>query len=201
MKHQLRMQFRKNATESDLIELAQTIVSHENDTVKSLLLLVFQGKYLFPLEISPLIEYAQSDNELLAETAIDRLKEFKNKRIHDLAVQLLETKGVNSFALALLTNNYQKSDDIIITKAVAKSASIPHHVQQDIRDIYNKNRSTNAFSTLYRVYKGGECSFCRESVVRAMNRCGVLSDELLEECLFDSYDDTRKYAKRVLSRR
>ena len=83
MKHRLRMQFRKNATEADFIELAKTIVNHENDTVKSLLLLVFQGKYLFPLEISPLIEYAQSNNELLTETAIDRLKEFKDKRIHD----------------------------------------------------------------------------------------------------------------------
>ena len=114
---------------------------------------------------------------------------------------MLETKGVHSFALALLTNNYQKSDDVIIAKAVAKSASIPHHVQQDIRDIYNKHRSTNAFPTLLRVYKGGECSFCREWIVRAMNHCGVLSDEMLEECLFDSYDGTRKYAKRVLSRR
>jgi len=36
--------------------------------------------------------------------------------------------------------------------------------------------------------------------VRAMNHCKVLSNEILEECLYDSYEDTRRFAKRLAKR-
>jgi hypothetical protein len=197
----LRHPFIKHATNSDILELANTIVREENETVKALLLYNHRGRFAFPLEISPLLDYAQSTNELLAESAIDCLRDFKDKRIHDLAMHLLETKGVNSLALDLLSENYRKSDDVIIAKVIKQSASISHHMQMSIGSIYRNNRSANALPILLRIYREGECSYCREGIVRAMNHCGVLSDDILEECLFDSYDDTRKYAKRVIARR
>ena len=195
-----KRRFAPKASDNDLLELAHAALEEKNETVKALLLNQFWLKP-FPLDIAPLIEYAQSDNMLLAEVAINRLKEFKDKRIHDLAVELLEVKGLHSFALALLIKNYKKADDDIILKLIKKSASIPHQIQQDIRDIYSHHRSANAFPALLRVYQKGDCSFCRFGIVKAMNHCGLLTDEILNECLYDSYDDTRKFAQRVKQRR
>ena len=105
------------------------------------------------------MEYAWSENTLLAESAIDCLEAFKDKRIHDLAVQLLERKGLGSFALALLIRNYRKTDDALIAGLIGKSGVIPHHVQQDIREIYCRHRSADALPILLHTYRRGECTF------------------------------------------
>ena len=195
-----RRRFMKNATESEIMDLVNAVICEKDETVKASLLVMFRDTP-FPLGITPLIEYAQSDNKYLSETAIDCLEEFKDKRIHDLAMQLLKTKGLDSFALDLLRKNYKKSDDNVIYALLKKSTSIPHYVQMSIQSIYRHHRSANAFPSLYLVYQKGECSFCRNGIVEAMNHCGVLSDEILEECLYDSYNKTRRFAKRIIKKR
>ncbi|MEA4848117.1 MAG: hypothetical protein VB106_12885, partial [Clostridiaceae bacterium] len=50
-------------------------------------------------------------------------------------------------------------------------------------------------------YRNGECSFCRSDIVTAMGKNGVLPDRILLECQYDSYDETRKYANRLVKRR
>lgn len=192
--------FAKKASDAELIELAHTVLREDDETVKALLLMMFWRRP-FPLGITPLIEYAQSKNELLSEIAIDKLESFKDKRVHDLAMQLLEEKGHDSFALGLLKKNYRKTDDDIIRKLIKKTSSIPHHVQRDIVDIYTHHRSINSHPILHHVYQNGNCTYCRYGIVRAMNHCKVLSDEIIEECLFDSYEDTRKLAKKIKRRK
>ena len=195
-----RRHFSFGASEQDLIELAQAALNEENKTAKALLLSQF---FLvpFPLDITPLIEYAQSDNTLLAEAAIERLREFKDKRLHELAIQLLTDKGLSSFATTLLKENYQRSDDAIILAALKKSSCVPHRVQQDIANIYRHHRSADAFPILFHSYQNGDCSFCRFGIVEAMRNCRVATDAILEECLYDSNDDIRRYVKRILSRK
>lgn len=193
--------FMYKASEAERTELAYIALQEKDEIVKALLLCMFRyEKFRFPLEILPLFEYAWSENKLLREIAINCLERFKDKRIHDLALQLLHERGLDSFALSLFFKNYRKSDDEIIGKLVLKS-SVPHHVQQDIEKLYRHHRSSDALPVLLHVYKKGDCSFCREYVVRAMQHCGVLSDEILNECLYDSYDDTRKYADRIIKNR
>ena len=193
--------FVRQASDAEILKLANFILRDQNETVKALLLNSFHHSKPYPLEITPLIEYAQSDSVLLAESAIRCLEKFKDRRLHDLAMHLLKTKGLKSFALALLIKNYKKSDDAIITGIIKKSTNIPHHVQQNIRDIYDSHRSTHALPLLLCVYRKGECSFCRKGIVEAMNHCGVLTDEILEECQFDSDAKIRQYAKKHLARR
>ena len=141
-------------------DLAHAALHEEHETVRALLLKPFGLKTTwsrpFPLDISPLMEYAWSENTLLAESAIDCLEVFKDKRIHDLAVQLLERKGLGSFALALLIRNYRKTDDALIAGLIGKSGVIPHHVQQDIGEIYCCHRSADALSIFLYTYRRNE---------------------------------------------
>ncbi len=195
-----RHRFMKNASEDEILELANAALHEEDETVKGLLLPLF-WRIPFPLEITPLLQYVQSDNEFLVESAVKILEELKDERIHDVAIILLKTKGIKSSALGLLKKNYKKSDDEIIYSAIKKSARIPQWVQSDINDIYLNRRSANAFPALLHAYKKGDCSHCRYNTVKAMKHCRVLPDEILEECQYDSYEDTRKYAKLLIVRR
>jgi len=195
-----KRKFASKASDEEFLELTHAALSEKNETVKALLLNQFWLKQIPLDDITPLMGYAQSENLLLAEVAIDCLKGFKDKRLHDLAIQLLITKGLGSFALGLLIENYKKTDDVIIAELIKKASNIPHHVQQDLRDIYQRRRSANAFPILLRVYNKGECSFCRFGIVEAMHHSHVLPDEILSECLFDSYEDTRKFAERLMKR-
>jgi hypothetical protein len=201
----LRHPFLNNASDADVLELAHIILSEKNETVKGLLLRIFLSNMKwnkpFPLGATPLFEYAKSDNNILYESALGLLEAFKDKRIHDLGVQLLKTKGIKSFALGLFKKNYRKSDDAIISKAVKKAPSIPQYVQSDVIDIYSRHRSADALPALLHVYQKGACSHCRYNIVKAMHYCKVLPDVILEECLYDSYKDTRKFAKRLIARR
>ena len=196
--------FLKNAAEADILGLANIALSETNEAVKDSLLRIFLSNMFwrkpFPLGADPLLEYAQSSNENLHETALWLLEEFKDKRIHSLAVQLIKAKGIKSSALGLLKKNYRKSDDYIIAEAVKKASRIPQDVQSDISDIYSRYRSVNALPTLLHVYEKGECSHCRYHIVKAMRHCRVLPEKILSDCLYDSYDDTRKYAKRLTAK-
>lgn len=195
-----RQLFSTHASEEELVELAGIIFNEESETSKALLLSVFWRKP-FPLEITKLIEYVHSGNELLSESATRVLEESQDSRIHDVAIQMLKEKGFDSFALGLLKNNYQKADDGIIHQLLKKASIVPQHVQGDVVDIYTCHRSVNALPILLHVYQRGECSHCRYGIVRAMAHCGVLPDEILWHCLYDSYEDTRKYAKRLIESR
>lgn len=195
-----RHMFMKNASETEILKLANAVLQEKDDDVKGLLLRCFWRRP-FPLDITPLLQYVQSDNELLEEAAISTLEETKDKRIHDIAIKLLKEKGIKSLTFGLLKKNYIKSDDEVIFTAIKKSGNIPQHIQADINDIYTHHRSASAFPILLRVYQKGECSHCRYDTVRAMRHCGVLPDAIIEECLYDSYDETRKMAQRIKSRK
>lgn len=51
------------------------------------------------------------------------------------------------------------------------------------------------------MYENTLCSFCRCVVVKEMGRRRMLTDELLQECLYDSNNEIREYAKRRLEDR
>lgn len=196
-------QFIREASDSEMQDLADVALREEQRTVKALLLTAFGSKAVlgvsFPLDIAPLIEYAWSDNTLLAETAIDCLKAFKDRRIHKLALQLLEQKGLSSSALALLVKNYRKADDTLIAGLIVKLLRIPHDIQQNVGEIYCRHRSASALPILLHAYQKGDCAFCRYYIVKAMRHCGVLPHGILQECLYDSYDETRNFARKLMT--
>jgi len=191
--------FSRQARPQELIALAQIAMDEQDDLLKANLLRVF--KYVdFPLGIEDLFLSALSGCDGLQNAAIGALERFKDSRVHDLAIRLMEN-GHTESALALLKKNWCRQDETIIRNAVLKSKRVSHAMQMELRDIYSNHRSKRCGDILTFVYENGECAFCRMGIIEAMLKNHVISDKLLRECVFDSYDDTRELAKRAIKRR
>lgn len=46
------------------------------------------------------------------------------------------------------------------------------------------------------MYEYSQCACCRDFIVREMSRRRMLTDELLQECLHDSYSYIREFAEK-----
>ena len=51
------------------------------------------------------------------------------------------------------------------------------------------------------MYEYSQCACCRDFIVREMSRRRMLTDELLQECLHDSYSDIREFAEKKWKKR
>ncbi len=191
--------FARAASEEELVNLAKHIESEDSDAVKIQLLRVFR-KAKYPLEKEYLIDLSHSNNPELREAAIYALVRFKDEQVHDLAVELLAS-GETEPGLTLHETNWKKSDEPLIREVVMKSQRVSHSLQMYLREVYSKHRSASCGDILIHVYKNGECSCCRSEIVQAMGKNGVLPDEILVACQYDSYEETRKYASRLMKRR
>ncbi len=193
------IRFAREASKEELIDLAKYIEAEDNDFIKTQLLRIFR-RVDYPLKKEFLFDLAHSHNLELRKAAINALGRFKDEQIHGLAVELLES-GETEFGLSLLKENWKKSDDPLIRKVVMKFQRVTHPMQMNLRDIYSKHRSASCGEILLHAYRNGDCSFCRSEIVNAMGKNGVLTDKILLECQYDSYDETRKYANRLIKRR
>lgn len=192
------LKFAREADEKELRSLADFIEAEEDLYAKSQLLRAFR-RVDYPSDLAPLIEWADSDDEDLRYAAVEALGRFRDKRIHDPAVRFLEKGDVES-GLVLMKNNRQRTDDDLIRKAVTRSRRVSCATQMSLRDIYRKYKSATCRATLMHAYRSGECSHCRFGIVEVMGRNGALTDDILRECLWDSYDDTRNFANRRIKR-
>jgi hypothetical protein len=143
-----------------------------------------------------LINYAESDCKRLQDIAIDALARFKDSRVHNLSVKLI-TSGNLDAGFPLLINNWSRKDETLIRGYVLSSKKVSHAIQQNMRGIYTKHHSKTCGDILEHVYRHGECTFCRSGIVEAMWKSRVLQMDILKECFYDSYDETRKMAKRI----
>ncbi|MCL2387956.1 MAG: HEAT repeat domain-containing protein [Defluviitaleaceae bacterium] len=193
--HSVAVRLLRHATQDDLIELIAVIANEQSDKIRAYLLHIFR-RVDFPADIDMLIKYAESNCELLQTNAVEALKRFEDPRIHDLAVTFIAA-GNTSDGLPLLKKNWRKQDEPLIREHVLLSSKVSHDLQMDILDIYSQHRSKSCGDILEHIYRNGECAYCRYGIVSAMRKNRVLSEKILNECLYDSYDKTRKLANRI----
>jgi len=51
---------------------------------------------------------------------------------------------------------------------------------------------------LYYMYENTLCSCCREAIVKEMGSRYMLTDRILEECLYDSNEEIREYVRSII---
>lgn len=153
----------------------------------------------FPGDPSPIMKDADSDCEALRHAAWLALENIHHPSVREFALARLDSEHE---AFRVFAANYEKQDENrLMEKLLAEAVDFEcntwwHAYQMDVLDMARPPKSAlqYIFDTTY-------CSCCRENALRSMGRRHMLTNELLEECQFDSNDDIRSYTRRALHRR
>ena len=188
--------FARQAKKKELKTLADIALEESSIFMKTALLHTFNFVD-FPLDIELLFPYVHSDDEYLREVAAKALSRLKDNRIHALVLQLFNSGQIEN-ALALLESNFEIEDESLIRKYVLCSRRITYGMIVSIYEIYKKNKTSSCGDILLHFYKNAECSHCRCNIVELMIDNEVIPQNILEECQYDSYEETRELARKTL---
>lgn len=198
----IALHFARNASSEELIELAQVAIKEMNLNAKLNLLWAFRKKQ-FPLDEKLIFELTESDNESIRNIAFKILQHMSSDKIHDYAINLIKEKKEVANALCLLCHCFKPEDETLLTEGVMSltvsyDTGIWHGIFMDIEDMLNKNFYRFNPDLLLHIYRSTLCSYCRSNLVETMYKRKILPEQILKECLYDSYDDTRKFATKKL---
>lgn len=188
-----RFIFRAHATDRQVKELAEMIVQIENNkSLQAGLLRVF-FKRAFPLDVGYLIGYAEDENKVLREAAMEALSMVKDERVREYAYGLIQEKRSLEYALGMLFCNYRKEDDGVILKLLKKQRvcyqdGVWHGVFSDALDWLEANPDAPV-EAVYYLYERTLCSCCRAWIVELMIDRGIMTEDIRRECEYDSNSD------------
>ncbi|MCM1162074.1 MAG: hypothetical protein NC412_12735 [Roseburia sp.] len=191
-----RLLFGAHATEQQAKELAEVIVHLENDkSLQAGLLRVFY-KRAFPLDVGYLIRYAEDEDKVLREAAMEALSIVKDERVREYAYGLVGKERSLEYAIGMLFGNYRKEDDGTILKLLKKQKvcywdGVWHGVFSDALDWLEANPDAPVEAAYY-LYEHTLCSCCREWLVELMMDRGIMTEDIRRECEYDSNDDIRE---------
>lgn len=160
----------------------------------------------YPGDPSPILEDTRSEDEKLRRTAWQALENLRHPAVRDFAHNNA-AKGDWTFEnFALLVTNYIPEDAMLLESFLRDLISQKDwdDVHAAGMDIYRAFREGSGIPhpkhLLPILYEYNPCSFCRESALVYMSRHRMLTEEILEECLYDSNDDIRCYAAKRLNK-
>ena len=188
--YSLSRKFAKHANIKELKMLAQTALQEPSEFIKTSLLSTFRFAD-FPLDIGLLLPYMHSGSEYLREITIKILSRIKDKRIHALVPQLFKSKDIEG-ALSLLESNFEIEDEALIRKYIICSKKVTYEMVMSVITIYKRNKSASCGDILLHFYRNAACAHCRCDVVETMISNDVIPQNILEECTYDSYKETRE---------
>ena len=160
----------------------------------------------YPDDPLPIIEDTGSNCEQLQNTAWRALENIRHPAVRQFAFSNVEQGIRTPENFALLATNYASEDGKLLEYLlqeliVRKDRDSIHGAGMDIyRAFYNGSGIPHPKHLLPHLYEWNPCSFCRESALAYMSKHRMLTEEILEECLYDSSYDIRRYAGKRLSK-
>ena len=180
---------------SEAEKLAKYFSTETDPDIKASIASVFTShKYLWPLDVSILMDCTISDNSRLAEQINAALSLLKDDRLHDYARDVLE-KGFDHSAIIMLIRNFRKEDESLIFQHLEglpityDNEDIWHEIVFAILDSINTIDFPSSF--LYWAYEASLCSQCRESIVDELIKRKELPESYKEEMKWDANLDIR----------
>ncbi|MFP4978236.1 hypothetical protein ACE6ED_22715 [Paenibacillus sp. CN-4] len=198
----LALRFARIASAEDLIKLAKYSIEETNPEIKLELLWTFR-KVRFPLEEQFIFELAESENQAIRDVAFEMMQHLPPDMIHDYALNLLKQKNETANALSLLCYCYKPEDEAVLLEGI-QSLEVSyedgswHGVFMDVENLLDNRTVKISPACFTYIYRQTLCSFCRHTLILKMSKRKFLPQEIIEECLYDSYEDTRKFAVRKL---
>ena len=160
----------------------------------------------YPDDPLPIMEDAQSSCEALQKAAWGALENLRHPAVRRFALDNAEHGIRTPENFAILVTNYAPEDSTLLEallreRIAAKDWDGVHVAGMDIYRTFNKGSTIpHPRHLLPLLYEYTPCSFCRETAVCHMSRHRLLTKEILEECLYDSNDEIRRYAQKRLNK-
>ena len=195
---QKRTRLPKDCQDQDLIDAAvRTYLTAADPEERAKSLRAFRWTP-YPGDPAPVITDTQSDHAPLRIAAWKCLRNIRHPAVREYALAHLDTcEGFAAFC-----GNYEKKDESLL---LDRLRSVPvdfegnttwHGDQMAVRHMKKPPKAA-----LHHIFNTTYCTWCRWCVLEDMGRRRMLTQELLEECLYASNDDIRTYARRALNRR
>lgn len=180
------------AHETDLERIAGMLDQATNAIQIQLYLGVFAFRP-WPGIIPRLLHLASSVNQDVRRRAYQVMSKIADPRIRAFAVSHLK-ESRDTKAIALLEQNYEQGDHMTIEQILEPpgDAGELHSLCMDVLKVFETNPCVEALNGLLFVYEYTPCSNCRNGAVRCMSRLKTAPDWLIEECRYDSDEETRK---------
>lgn len=214
--------FAKRDEGQEIRKFSEYYEKEKNPDVRiNLLHLLANSRCAYVLDADCVISDSKSENEALKEYAFQALSYMKNEKVRKYALELIKDwkqytnirelyhhVGYFEDIVGMLANNYQKEDYELVTTLVKH---IPvtyygeldwHSIYYSVRDIFkNKEIKNPPKELLFYMYEHSLCSCCREFILLEMSRRKMLTEDILNECLYDSNEDIREFAKKKLKKK
>lgn len=196
----LALRYVRAAGQHEVDELVRVAMS-EPDTLTRAELLWGLRRSAYPVGDDLVCELLRSDNEDIRDTAFRLMENSSSSRGRELALSLLRDGKETANALSLLAKTIQAADEQLFCEAVR---AVPveltegdwHSVFSSAEAGIRKLDGRPSTDLLEYIYRQTNCGLCRSSTVRLMREKKIFSEPIRRECLYDSYDETRDFAKK-----
>lgn len=164
----------------------------------------------YPADPAPVIRDAQSSHALLRHRAWNALRRTRHPAVRVFAIEHLYDPPMDEDddpdAFGAFCANYERRDEAMMlaylrAQTIDFEETTGWHGDQLSVLTMDKQKPLAPKAALQYIFDTTYCSECRADALRQMGRRRMLTPELLEECLYDSNDDIRAYARRALNRR
>lgn len=198
------MNFGRYATEDELRAVLRRLTVETDDKALVRMLWIFRRRPSPDLNFR-IWALAESENADVREAAMTALAQNCDPRIGALARTKLCSPTIlqdDPEALALLINNYQPADEVLIMSAlnhIAPDDDNAHRLGSSILGII-KSKDAPAFVEMVRwMYETTPCTICRHSAVEWLVNNGGMSPAIIAECLYDAEEDIQRLARQAQS--
>lgn len=161
----------------------------------------------YPGDPLPIIEDVRADCEELSAAAWAALENIRHPAVREFALAKINARQIDAAdVVSILVKNYEPADSDLLEKLVRavpvdwEENSGWHWVQTEVLNMADDGLKA-PLPLIRHIYESTYCSCCREEALRQMGKRRMLTDEMLQECLYDSRKDIRDYAARCLKRR
>ncbi len=188
------MEWGAEASLEDLEYAARRFLRAESPEEQIQHLRIF-AKRAFPLDLNVLVKLTASKDEALAYAAVVALAQIKHPEVRDIAFQLVaRQRAGRRLAIVMIGENFEPNDHELVLRWFESEPDryIRHGMGIDLRNFWEDHpEATLELRMLRTVYEQGECSDCREWIVRGLLRIGALSVAMRQECAHDANEGVR----------
>jgi hypothetical protein len=195
-----------NNTDSEsLIQAASDLIDilKQDDIIRLRKYLRIFWHRAFPLDVTPILKLVDYQDEginypSLPVSALNVLGEISHPSVRELALKLIAENRFTGRAVELLNRNFEADDWQRLEEITKRDLDKEdyHSLEMSVREVFREHSTQEATQTLLNLYENGICSHCRYDTVASLHSIDALPTAIREECLYDSYEDTRELAQR-----